>query len=86
MKVFVVFHTFANGHQIDVFRREKDAMEHAAGIAMEYVHEDAAIDPHVLEEAKAAYENDEFDKVSNLVNVPEIDNHCNLEILEKELS
>ncbi|MCI0564858.1 MAG: hypothetical protein MN733_40850 [Nitrososphaera sp.] len=35
-RVWIVFHTYPNGHQIDVYRLEVDALKQAAEIAVEY--------------------------------------------------
>jgi hypothetical protein len=38
-KVFIIFHTFDNGHQIEVFKNEKDARKFQQELFDEYTEE-----------------------------------------------
>ena len=65
MKIWIVFHTFDNGHQIVPFSTKRKADNFANKILKEY--------------------SEEYKEEVTVVNLPELNDHCNLEIVEEEL-
>lgn len=77
-KLWVMFHTYRNGHQIEPYAEEVEAYKHAAQIALDY-----ASDKHDnYIEAHDAFSRKEFALVLKLIVVSEIDDRCNVEVME----
>lgn len=70
MKVFVVFHTYDNGHQIEVFKDKDKSKQFFNGILAEYSAEYSEIN----------------EGISNNTDLIEASGgECNLELIETEL-
>jgi hypothetical protein len=89
-KAWIVFHTYDNGHQIEVFvgkHAHQKASRCAAVIALDYLgnrknDDDAAA---LYQDAKRALDSGAYGEVLDLVSVPDQDNRCNVEVFETEV-
>lgn len=78
---WLVFHTYSGGHQFESYANEVEAWEHAAQIALDYIdskHE-------VFIRALGAFQARNYRRVLELISVPEMDDRCNVEVLEQTI-
>lgn len=84
--VWVMFHTYEHGHQIEIYDSLAEAQEHAAEIALAYGDDDDNHpDEGVRAAACAAFERGDYDAVLKAVSVAELDDRCNLEVFESHV-
>ena len=77
--LWMVFHTFENGHQHEVYEDQAEALEHAADIIMDYVGSDDYGD---YADIVDAYHAKNYALVVERAIVPDIDDHCNVEVMQ----
>jgi hypothetical protein len=85
-KVYIVFHTFEQGHQLIPFRKREDAAKRAAEIVLEYATATYGVDDEEYLNAKVLFDVEDFEGVVDFFPVSEMDDKCNVEILEEEVN